>query len=184
MKGALALTPALALVGCVTPRSGPTLRGFEQALRAQDSATAALGQWCARYHIADPARIVAVPAGGPQPGNLAAIRAALEVGPNEKIGFRHVLLECGNTVLSDAYNWFVPGRLTPRMNHILETTHTPFGKVVAPLEFRRERLTSEQGAATACPANTILSHRAVLRLPSGKPISLVSECYTPAALGR
>ena len=75
-----------------------------------------------------------------------------------------------------------PARLTPAMNRTLETTDMPFGKVVMPLGFRRERLEARRGRAAECPAGTVLSHRAVLRLGGGTAISLVVECYTRANL--
>jgi hypothetical protein len=37
----------------------------------------------------------------------------------------------------------VPARLTPEMTHLLETTDTPFGKVVAALHFRRHTLNAD-----------------------------------------
>lgn len=104
------------------------------------------------------------------------------MGPDEAVAFRHVRLACGDTVLSDAQNWYVPARLTNDMNQTLETTETPFGRVVAPLQFHRERLDQMRGAMAECPRGTILSHRALLRAASGKPISLVVECYTRANL--
>lgn len=70
------------------------------------------------------------------------------------------------------------------MNEALERTDTPFGKVVAPLGFRRERLSETHGRTTECPVGTILTHRAALRLGDGRAISLVVECYTRANLTR
>lgn len=96
--------------------------------------------------------------------------------------FRHVQLLCGTAVLSDAKNWYVPSRLAPAMNAALETTETPFGTVVRPLGFRRERLASRRGRAAECPAGTVLSHKALLRLADERAISLVAECYTSANL--
>ncbi len=87
-------------------------------------------------------------------------------------------------MLSVAHNWYVPARLTPEMNRTLETSDTPFGKVVAPLGFRRERLGSQRGRTAECPVGTVLSHRAVLKLADGRAISLVVECYTLANLSR
>lgn len=98
------------------------------------------------------------------------------------MGFRHVQLLCGTAVLSAAKNWYVPARLTPAMNTALETTDTPFGAVIRPLGFRRERLESRRGRAPECPPGTVLSHRAVLRLADHRAISFVSECYTGAVL--
>ena len=111
-----------------------------------------------------------------------AVRMALGIGAEEPLAYRHVRLRCGGTVLSDAKNWYVPARLTPAMNTALETTRTPFGTVVRPLGFTRERLESRRGRAAECPAGTVLSHKAVLRLADGRGISFVAECYTRANL--
>ena len=113
-----------------------------------------------------------------------AIRAVLGVGAEEPLVYRHVRLRCGNAVLSDAKNWYVPARLAPAMNMALETTRTPFGTVVRPLGFHRDRLESRRGRAAECPAGTVLSHKAVLRLADGRGISFVAECYTRANLER
>lgn len=175
------LAGALALVGCVTPQSDNLAR-FEGALAAQDSATAALGQWCAARAIAPDAVIRAVPVAEEAPVPSAAIRARLGVAETEPLTYRHVRLTCGEVVLSDAQNWYVPARLTADMNRQLQTTDTPFGTVVAPLGFRRERGAAFRGAAPGCPSATILSHSAVLRLADGRAISAVVECYTAANL--
>lgn len=186
----LGISAMASLSACATlpAPAGPTPAGhsldaFESALAAQDSATAALAGWCAQHGIADPAQIAAIHAENvlSQPDDESA-RSLLEVAEHDPLGYRHVLLVCGDVVLSDAHNWYVPGRLTPAMNEVLETTNTPFGRVVMPLGFTRERLSERRGANGMCPANTILSHMAVLRLPDGKPISMVVECYTPANL--
>lgn len=174
-----AVTAVLVLLGgCATS----PLPAFEQALATQDSATIALGQWCAARHLAQPARITAslVPdSDAMAPANL---RRILGVGPASPIGYRHVRLSCGGATLSEAHNWYLPGSLTPQMNAALVQTDTPFGKVVAVLHFSRQPLDSQRGRASACPAHTILSHRALLRLPNGAPLALVVECYTAANL--
>ena len=151
-------------------------------MAAHDSATAALGEWCAARGIAAPPTIRAIAdRAAPEPASAATL-AALGVGPGAPVAFRHVRLMCGEQTLSDAKNWYVPARLTPAMNHTLEATNTPFGKVVAPLGFHRERLAAQRGRSADCPAGTVLSHRAVLRLADGRAISLVAECYTRANL--
>lgn len=170
---------ALSLAACA-----PTLSRFEATLAANDSATAALQQWCAARGIAAPAEIVAETDRNEHEAPSPATRAALGVGADEAVAFRHVRLRCGGAVLSDAKNWYVPARLTPAMNAALETTRTPFGTVVRPLGFRRERLASQRGRAEGCPAGTVLSHRAVLRLADARGFSLVLECYTRANLGQ
>jgi len=174
--GALAL--AVALSGCANRQ----LERFEATLAARNSATDGLLDWCAMRDFGDKARISALPASGPTQPEPADARSLLAIAPGEPLGYRHVQLVCGGRVLSDAHNWYVPGRLSPEMNTMLAATRTPFGTVVAPLHFRRERLASTRGASAGCPEGTILSHRALLRLPDGRPISLVVECYTAANL--
>jgi hypothetical protein len=173
----------LALAGCAGSRAG-RLSEFEATLAAQDSATTALGQWCAERHMAQPPLVRAAPVPGDAAATPPDVRALLNVAPGEPLGYRHVRLTCGDAVLSEAHNWYVPARLTPSMNAILSATEKPFGKVIAPLRFTRERLASIRGRAAGCPAGTILSHRALLRLPDGSPVSLVLECYTQANLAR
>lgn len=169
---------AVLLAACTTPG----LSQFEATLAANDSATAALGQWCGTHQFAAPPTIRAtrIPdAGQAAPGDT---RRLLGVSGCEPLGYRHVRLSCGSRVLSEAHNWYVPARLTPQMNAALSDTDTPFGTVASPLRFRRERLSSQRGRGPGCPAGTILTHRAVLRLPDGRPLALVVECYTPANL--
>ena len=174
-----AATLALSLTSSsVAPAADDLLPRFEAALAAQDSATAALEQWCDARGIADPVAIKAESAGGEMMPPSQRDRQALEVTDSEPVKYRHVRLSCGDTVLSQAHNWYVPARLTPEMNRTLETTDMPFGKVVAPLRFKRERVASARGSTQGCPVDTVLHHQAVLRLPGGRPIATLIECYS------
>ena len=112
-------------------------------LLAHDSATLTLERWCADHRLADPALIVAERVHDVDKPATAEVRAALDVKPDEPLGYRRVRLKCGDRVLSEADNWYVPARLTPEMNHVLETTDTPFGKAVAALHFRRHTLSAD-----------------------------------------
>jgi chorismate-pyruvate lyase len=169
-------------------------------LLAHDSATLTLERWCADHRLADPALIVAERVHDVDKVATAEVRAALDVKPDEPLGYRRVRLKCGDRVLSEADNWYVPSRLTPAMNHALETTDTPFGKTVADLHFRRHTLSAdllwrplpkgwETGAAAAqgeksalAVPDHVLEHRAVLSLPDGQPFSEVVETYTGEVL--
>lgn len=175
----VALLP-LAAAGC----SPSALRQLESLLNSRDSATAALTQWCTARGIAAPPRIVARPVVGEDAPLPSDARQLLAVEENTQLGYRHVQLACGDIVLSEAHNWFVPGRLTAAMNTMLASTDTPFGTVVAPLHFTRERLDTKRGQAEGCPPGTVLAQRALLRRPDGRPISLVVECYQEDALAR
>ena len=178
---ALILLVGIGVTACTAPQAR-RLRRFEAALQAQDSATAALRQWCAAEHIADPAQIIAAPVKDGARAEPAGLRSALGIGPDDPLGYRHVRLACGATVLSEAHNWYVPARLTPDMNRTLATTDTPFGAVAAPLGFRRERLATIRGPSPECPPGTVLSHHALLRLPGGAALAFLVECYTRANL--
>lgn len=173
----------MAISTACSPQPGGRLRRFEQTLAAHDSATAALREWCAAEGIADPSRIIAQPVSGTVAPEPPGLREALAIGPDEPVGYRHVRLVCGDTILSEAHNWYVPARLAPEMNAALTGTDTPFGAIAAPLHFRRERLAASRGEADGCPAGTVLFHRALLRLPDGLPLALLVECYTAANLG-
>lgn len=159
---------------CTHPRLGE----FEATLAAQDSATVALTQWCEKNHLAVPARITSAPV----PGMAKLPAKSSPFAQGTALGYRHVRLSCGSKVLSEAHNWYDPARLTPAMNEALSSTNTPFGKVVAPLQFRRIPLLqhSQRGRGAGCPAGTILTNRARLELPNGQPLALVIECYTTA----
>ena len=169
-------------------------------LLSHDSATLTLERWCADHRLADPARIVAERVRDAMKPASPEVRAALDVKPDEKLGYRRVRLKCGDHVLSEADNWYVPARLTPEMNHALETTDTPFGKAVAALHFRRHTLSAdllwrplpagwEMSAAPAAGDKGalairphVLEHRAVLSTPDGEPFSEVVETYTGEVL--
>lgn len=173
------VAPAFLLTGCAAEAR---LADLEAVLASRDSATLALEEWCARRGLADGATIRAVPLDTPATSLPSDGRSLLGVEPGETIAYRHVALACGETVLSVAHNWYRPAKLTEAMNTSLADGRSSFGKVVAPLGYRRERLASTTGAGQGCPADTVLTHRALLRLPDGAPLALLVECYTEANL--
>jgi chorismate-pyruvate lyase len=208
---AAALLPALASALAAEPAPWPDsfvgrlealalIETLNADLLSHDSATLTLERWCADHRLADPARIVAERVYDVDKAATPEVRAALDVKADEPLGYRRVRLKCGDHVLSDADNWYVPARLTPEMNHVLETTDTPFGKAVAALRFRRHTLSAdllwrplpkdwETGAAPArddkgalAVPDHVLEHRAVLSTPDGEPFSEVVETYTGEVL--
>lgn len=171
------------LLGAAAAPPAPTLAEFEAHLAARDSATESLRLWCAARRLADPPTIHAEHArAGESNAPPKSMRRKLDLAAGDPVAIRHVHLACGTKVLSVAWNWYAPARLTAEMNAALQGSTVPFGKVAAPLGFRREPLETVRGAVEPCPADTISSHRALLRLPDGKPLALVLECYTPANL--
>jgi hypothetical protein len=157
---------------------------LEADLASRPSATETLQRWCAARRLADPPVIVARRAPGPGKPAGARVRALLRAGPDEPIGYRRVALACGAHVLSNADNWYLPGRLTAAMNRELAATDHPFGVVVRPLGFHRQTLDAQilvPPGARALPA-AVIRNRALLETADGAPFSLVVETYTRAVL--
>ncbi len=178
------ILPSAALAGltaCAIQPANP-VDGLERMLASHDSATAALEQWCEKQGLANPARVIAEQAPGQLVADPSELRRLLGVSAGELLGSRHVRLTCGGRLLSQAQNWYVPARLTPDMNAVLASTTTPFGKVAAPLGFKRELIETRRGTGPDCPADTVLFQRALLRLPDGRPLAHVLECYAASAL--
>lgn len=174
----LAPLPIALVAGCT---GTPHVDDLQRLLARHDSATAALGEWCRLRGMADRPVIAAERIADRLPPSPETLRL-LGVKPGEPIGYRHVRLSCGGVALSIAHNWYLPGRLTAEMNRTLDTTDTPFGRVAASLGYTRRRLEERRGPLPGCPADTILSHRALLELPDGRPLSVLIECYTPGNL--
>jgi hypothetical protein len=172
------------------------LQTLNADLLSHDSATLTLDRWCESHKLASPAKIVAEQVQGVDKAPSAEQRRELGVNENEPVRYRRVRLRCGDYVLSEADNWYVPSRLTPDMNHELDTTSTAFGRVVQPLHFSRHTLSAkllwmplpagwESGAAAPSESSgalqvppQVIEHRAVLTLPGGTPFSEVVETYT------
>ena len=201
-----ALVAALALAGSTAAQPSPSwpntpamrreaisqVEALNAELLSHDSATLTLERWCASHALASPAKVVAERVRGDDKPLSSAQRELLRLGPSEPVRYRRVRLRCGAHVLSEADNWYRPERLTPEMNRLLETTDTPFGKVVQPLGFHRRTLEATDllattpadprpSAALRLPA-AVLQHRAVLELPDGTPFSEVVETYTDQVL--
>jgi chorismate-pyruvate lyase len=99
-------------------------------LLSHDSATLTLERWCENHKLASAAKIIAEQVHAVDKAPTAEQRRELRVHESEPIRYRRVRLHCGDHVLSEADNWYVPSRLTPDMNYQLDTTNTPFGRVV------------------------------------------------------
>lgn len=179
------------------------LQTLNADLLSHDSATLTLDGWCARRRLAPMgSRIVAERVAGQDKPATPELRAALQVGAEEPIRYRHVRLRCGDRVLSEADNWYVPSRLTPEMNAVLDTTDTAFGRAVQALHFRRQTVSAtllwsplpdgwdvtpkeraRAGGRTLVIPARVIEHRAMLRLPDGTPFSQVVETYRGDVLG-
>ncbi len=161
------------------PRETPArLQAFEAQLEANPSATAVLQAWCDAH--APGLRIAARQEQGapaPLPQNA---RDALRLLPGERVRYRRVQLMCGDRVLSNAENWYLPDKLTDAMNDLLDHTETPFGKAAAPLHFSRRNL---QTVYLPPGGQNVLRHSALLTTDKGKAFSFVVETYTRAILG-
>src|SRR5258706_8434763 len=77
-------------------------------LLSHDSATLTLDRWCDSHKLASPAKIVAEQVHGVDKAPTAKQRQELGVSESEPIRYRRVRLHCGDYVLSEADNWYVP----------------------------------------------------------------------------
>lgn len=174
------------------------LQTLNANLLASTSATLTLEKWCADHGMADDARIVARQQRSVDLPATPEQRARLAVSPETPLKYRRVQLYCGEHLLSEADNWYVPGRLSAAMNQLLEQTDTPFGKVVLPLAPHRRTFAAKtlwsplperweslpiQGTVTGMalaslpiPA-ALFEHRAVLYTRDHEPIAEVRETY-------
>jgi chorismate-pyruvate lyase len=163
---------------------------------ASRSATLTLESWCRDHQLAKDPAVVAELSRGVTKAPTAEQRQRLQVTSPAEVKYRRVQLRCGNRILSEADNWYVPDRLTAAMNRLLDTTGTPFGKVVQPLEPYRQTFEVRllwsplpdgwERGAFAPPAATggaltipdaLFEHRAVLYTGEHKPFSEVDEVY-------
>ena len=161
------------------------LQSLNAELLSNNSATLVLDHWCKIHKMASPSSlIVAERVTDASKVPTPEQRKLLAVGENDVVKYRRVRLKCGDHILSEADNWYVPARLTADMNRQLETSDISFGRAVQALNFRRQTLSSEillkDGAPEIPPA--VLQHRAVLMLPDGTPFSALVETYTRAVL--
>lgn len=182
---ALAMGMMLAASSACAQDNVDTVSALNNELLSHDSATAVLGQWCATRHLADPPTIKALRDRALTIPADRRVRARLHATIDQTVNYRHVRLACGDHVLSEADNWYLPDRLTPEMNRLLEQTDTPFGAVVRPLDFHRHTLRVTQllrrGDADPVP-HAVLRHEAVLTDGAGRPFSYVVETYTSEVL--
>jgi chorismate-pyruvate lyase len=177
-------------------------------LLASNSATLTLERWCKAHTLAEPALIVARRIPDSEKTPTVAQRTNLQVGAEEPIRYRRVELRCGSKLLSVADNWYVPARLTAEMNHLLDTTETPFGKVVqslhpdrhtlalrilwSPLPDGWEQASSVRRPQLAGPAHRarakllvpdeLFEHQAVLSSDQHLPLAELHEVYQRAVL--
>ncbi len=167
------LTGFFLLCMAPSPSLAETALHLSQALNARASATEVLQEYCQRLYPGVKIAAVSLPTGQlPRPLPQGEFFTLTQ---GETIRARHVSLRCGDLALSDAWNWYVPERLTPEMNRALETTTSPFGHVVAPLHFTRQPLKSEMANL---PPGILLRNRALLRRARDNlPFSIVEENY-------
>ena len=173
------------------------LQTLNADLLSHDSATATLERWCSAHHLAADPRIHAERVRGADKAADAAVRRDLAVSAEEPVRYRRVRLSCGGAVLSEADNWYVPARLTPEMNRVLEETDTPFGRAVRDLGFARHTLGADvlwqplppgweaaplppDGKGLLPIPQEVLRHSAVLTTRTGQPFCRVIETYQRA----
>ncbi len=175
------------------------MEGLNARLLAGRSATVTLEGWCSEHGMATDPRLTATLLRDVDKPASEETRRRLAAGPDTVLKYRRVRLACGDHVLSEADNWYVPERLTPEMNRLLETTDTPFGRAVQALGTTRQTIGADRlwqplppGWDQAVPPDPacaplaipdrLFSHRAVLFTAERVPFSEVVETYASAIL--
>jgi hypothetical protein len=178
------------------------IESLNAEILSSSSATLTLERWCRDHALADSPQILAHRVDVPSAPPSTEVLSDLQVSSADPVRYRRVELTCGSHVLSVAENWYVPSRLTPEMNRLLDETQTPFGKVVLPLKPHREtramqylwsplpegwerlRNAASTGmpdtGGTAAPLNippALFEHRAVLYAQAHVAIAEVREVY-------
>lgn len=164
-------------------------------LLSHPSATSTLERWCSAHGLASEPKLRAHLLRGDNKQITPEDYLRLGITPDEPLRYRHVQLFCGDKLLSEADNWYVPSRLTPEMNRLLDKTDTPFGRAVKDLEFQRQTLAVnllwqplpegwELRPAQADAAGNlqipehVLQHRAILHTKERVPFAMLVEIYT------
>jgi len=173
---------------------------LQASLQSRDSATESLRLWCEGHGWAQPAQIRALRDVAAVKPPSPEVRALLGAGPRTPIRYRRVKLMCADKVLSEADNWYLPGKLTAEMNRALDETDTPFGVAVKALGFHRRAVDSRillhpfdpsprdvrppaPGQPPQLPLPyAVIQNTAVLSTDTSGPFSVVVETYTRAAL--
>ncbi|MGH6836807.1 MAG: hypothetical protein ACREC9_14995 [Methylocella sp.] len=175
-----------------------TLNG--RLLAATCTATEVLDKWCADHKLASEPVVHARKISGTQKPVSPEQRQRLQVGPEEEVAYRHVELICGDHVLAEADNWYVPSRVGAEINRVLTTTDTPFGRAVQDLKPVRRNfsveilwkplpdgwelgpLPAERPTATLTMPWRLFQHRAVIYNDKHEPFSEVREMFTREVL--
>lgn len=164
-------------------------------LLSNPSATLTLERWCGAHRLAAEAKVSAHLVRGEDRQISPEDRQRFAIAAEEPIRYRRVQLFCGDKLLSEADNWYVPSRLTPEMNRLLDETDTPFGRAVKDLEFQRQTLKvtplwrplpegwelkapEKDGTGALIVPDHVLEHRAILYTKARVPFSIVVETYT------
>jgi chorismate-pyruvate lyase len=164
-------------------------------LLSNPSATLTLERWCGAHRLASEPKVSAHLLRGEGKQITPEDRQRLEIANDDDVRYRRVQLFCGDKLLSEADNWYVPSRLTPEMNRLLDQTDTPFGRAVKDLAFQRQTLKSTtlwrplpdgweleaaqpNGTGSLPIPDHLLEHRAILFTKERVPFSIVVETYT------
>lgn len=162
-------------------------------IRAHATVTLALERWCDLAGLGD-GPITARPSG---PSSVVTnldleIATALDLLPGrrtsrlETVIYRSVELRRGLLALVEADNWYVPERLPADINQALQTTNSPFGKLIAPVGASRSEVRSIDqtvGRSGQAMPRHLFAQSAVISISGGTRVAFVRERFLPALLG-
>ncbi len=148
------------------PEGRGTLESLHAALLAADSATSVLESFFGAITVQRRDQ-----PSSPNPG----LRERLRLATDDVLRHRAVWLLAGDRMLSQAELWYVANRLPADRIQSLETSDTPFGRIMKPLGLKRIVIEARHCApGDECS----LTHRAILVEPRGLPVAEVYERYS------
>lgn len=188
-RGSVLMATPLPDRASIVDEAAGRLRDLCDRLVAGPSATAVLEAWCREHGASPGTHLVADIVPCPDRPPSSAQRERLELPRDSLVRYRRVRLTCAGRVLSEAENWYVPSRLTAAMNHLLDTSEVPFGRVVHDLAPARRNLglrllPAGRDPATAGPDAPLFAIEALLLRHDGLPLCEVAEIYTGAVLAQ
>jgi hypothetical protein len=172
------------------------LQSLNVELLTSESEKETLARWCVSHRLVSNPQIAIERVLDAEELPTAAQRTMLDTSAKESVRHRKVRVFCGSAVLLEADDWYLPSRVSPQVNALIESTELPLERAVQIAYFRRRTLSatllwpqlpelrelgSEKGltesqAIQPLPAR-VLTHHVLLMLPDGTPFGEIQANY-------
>lgn len=172
------------------------LQSLNVELLTGDSEKQTLEHWCVSHRLVSNPQIAIERVLDAEELPTEAQRKMLATAEKEPVRHRKVRVRCGSSVLLEADDWYLPSRVSPQVNALLEGTELPLQRAVQIAHFKRRTLSAtllwpqlpelgelgsakgvtESQAIGPLPAR-VLTHHVLLMLPDGRPFGEIQANY-------